>query len=213
MVIFSDMIRLLLIALLTAAGNAATVINITTRLADVPAGTDLPTTAAKLDALKGVTVISAPDIALKENVEGAIEVAQATAVPGGNAVPLGVKVTVKAKMTEKGNIWLSGLVTDRSRSGGEKDERLETSGFATRELYFSGWTPNQGTVVLRTSPATAKTKKDGRDVAKSRELVIYMTIEKTTVAGPSTQKPTQGKPAAKKETPSKAAPKKMSKKK
>lgn len=172
------MIRLFALALFTTVAHAATVIEISTKLADVPAGTKLPTTTAKLEALKDVTVLSSPKITVTENKDASIEVAQATSVPGGDAVPLGVKITIKANMTKKGNIWFSGLVTDRSRSGSEKGERVETSGFATRELYFSGWTPNGETVILRTSPATSKTTKDGKAVASSRELVIYMTLKK-----------------------------------
>ncbi len=201
--------QLLALAFLTSLANAATVIEITAKLADVPAGTKLPASAEKLDAMKGVTVISAPQITLAENTGGAIEVAEAVAVPGGAAVPLGVTINIRTKLTENGNIWHSGLVTDRSRSGGEKGERLETSGFATRELYFSGWTPDGGTVVLRTSPATAKTTRDGRDVTSSRELVIYMTLKKRSTSAPAAKKATASKPAAK----SKTAPAKTARKK
>ena len=191
-------LSLLFLALgLTASLHAARKIEVSTQLIDVPAGTEAPATAEKLADLKSADLLSAPKLIVAENTAGKIEVSQPATVPGGGAATLGVSVEVKTRMTEKGNIWYSGVITDRSRSGGQKTERVETSSFAVRELYFSGWTTNGGTAVLRSAPATSQVTKNGKAVAQARELLVYMKFQ--TVSEPAA-------PAKKPATPAKKTP-------
>lgn len=180
---------------LAGAAFAAESIEVTSHFADIPAGTEVPGTPDKLAAIKKVNILSGPKVTLLENVAGTVEVVQPTVVPGGGKVSLGVSLSVKTSITEKGNIWFSGNVTDRSHGGGAKTERLETVGFATREWFFSGYTPSGGTVVIRTSPATARTEREGKIVTATRELVVYLHLKKGSPppvakkAGPSGKKP------------------------
>ena len=145
---------------------------------DLPAGTEPPATPDKLTKIKGASILSSPSITATENDPGTVEITQDTAVPGGGQVPLGLTLTVKTTITERGSIWFSGNLRDRSRGGGEKTEKLETVGFATREWYFSGYTSDGGTVVIRTSPATSQALKEGKTVTVSRELVAYLKFDK-----------------------------------
>lgn len=185
------------VLILAATLQAAQKIEVAAQIADVAAGTELPATAGKLADLKNTDLLAAPRLLVEEGVAGKIEVAQATAVPGGGATALGMTVEVKTRLTEKGNIWFSGVITDRSRSGAQKTERLEVSGFATRELYFSGWTADGGTALLRTAPATAQVIRNGKAVAQSRELVVYLSFHKVNDQGGSAPAPTQPSSAKK----------------
>ena len=168
---------LLLLALATSL-QAARQIEITVNFADVPADTEVPPTPDTLSKVKTANLLSSPRILVAENALGKIEVVQETPVPGARQVGLGVTLEVKASITEKGNIWFSGQITDRSRGGGQKTERLETVGFATREWYFSGWTSNQGTVIIRTTPVTSQVVREGKTIQSSRELIVYLQFSK-----------------------------------
>jgi hypothetical protein len=166
------------LALVLEQGTEAAQIAISASFADLPAGTEAPATPDKLTKVKGASILSSPRITVTENDPGAVEITQDTAVPGGGQVPLGLTLSVKTSVTERGSIWFSGNLRDRSRGGGEKTEKLETVGFATREWYFSGYTNDGGTVVIRTSPATSQTVKEGKTVTVTRELVAYLKFEK-----------------------------------
>jgi hypothetical protein len=183
-----------MLMLLAGAVPAAQQVTVSAWFADVPGGAEVPATVAKLEKVKGITLLSSPKITVLENIAGTIDIEQNTAVPGGGQVPLGVSLTVKTSVTEKGNIWFSGNLRDRSRGGGEKTERLETVGFVTREWYFSGYTPNAGTVVVRTVPATARVSQDGKVTTTTRELVVYLQFEKLVAKSqPPASKPTSSK--------------------
>jgi hypothetical protein len=181
------------------SSSAAEQIGVSAQFADFPAGADVPAGPEKVAKVKGANILSSPRIILAENVPGTIEVSQETPVPGGIQVSLGVTLSIKTSVTDRGSIWFSGNLRDRSRGGGEKSERLETVGFATREWYFSGYTEPGGTVVIRTAPATAQTTRDGKTVTSSRELVAYLKFDK--IAPPPVKKPA---PAAK--TPARKPP-------
>ena len=170
--------RSLLFLLGFAGPVLAAEIQVTAHFADVPGGVEVPLTPEKLATAKGTTLLSSPQIIVEENVAGQIEITQDTPVPGGGSVPLGVRLEVKTSITEKGNIWFSGNLSDRSRGGGQKTEKLETAGFATREWYFSGYTPNDAIVLVRTTPASARVEKDGKTVTTLRELVVYLKFKK-----------------------------------
>ena len=189
---------ILALFMLSVVAQAASQVAITTHLADLPAGGEVPATAEKVGKLKGATVLSSPKIVVLENVAGSVDVQQDTPVPGGGQVPLGVSLTIKTSITERGSIWFSGNLRDRSRGGGEKTEKLETVGFATREWYFSGYTSDGGTVVIRTAPATSQVMREGKTVTSSRELVAYLKFDKVAAAAP-VKKATAG-PATKKKT-------------
>jgi hypothetical protein len=199
--------RFLIILLALAASlRAARQIEITANFADVPAGTEVPATPDKLAKVKNANLFSSPRIVVAENAPGEIDVVQDTPVPGAKQVGLGVRLEVKASITEKGNIWFSGQITDRSRGGGQKTERLETVGFATREWYFSGWTANEGTVIIRTTPVTSQVIREGKTVESSRELLVYLHFKKSGASGTESKKPSTGsKPAPKKSAPAKSS--------
>lgn len=173
--------------------QAAQQIEVTAHFADVPAGAEVPNSPSELSGKKEINLLSSPRILVTENVAGEIEIVQETPVPGGAQVPLGVSLNVKTYVTEKGNIWFSGNLTDRSRGGGEKSERLETAGFATREWYFSGWTPNAGTALIRTAPVSTQVVREGKTITKSRELVVYLTFKKSAPPPSAAKKPTTTK--------------------
>lgn len=179
--------------ILGVAAQAASQVSITTHFADLPAGGEVPTTVEKLSKTKGATVLSSPSITVMENVAGTVDVVQDTPVPGGGQVSLGVSLTVKTSITERGSIWFSGNLRDRSRGGGEKTEKLETVGFATREWYFSGYTSDGGTVVIRTAPATSQVVREGKTVTSSRELVAYVKFEKIALKAPEKKPATTSK--------------------
>ena len=191
---------------LAASLQAARQIEITANFADVPADTEVPAIPDKLSKVKGANLLSSPRILVAENAPGQIDVVQETPVPGARQVGLGVKLEVKASVTEKGNIWFSGQLTDRSRGGGQKTERLETAGFATREWYFSGWTTNEGTVIIRTTPVTSQVVREGKSVESSRELVVYLQLKMVGTSTTESKKPsTTSKPAPKKPTSTKSS--------
>ena len=191
---------------LAASLQAARQIEITANFADVPADTEVPAIPDKLSKVKGANLLSSPRILVAENAPGQIDVVQETPVPGARQVGLGVKLEVKASVTEKGNIWFSGQLTDRSRGGGQKTERIETAGFATREWYFSGWTTNEGTVIIRTTPVTSQVVREGKSVESSRELVVYLQLKMVGTSTTESKKPsTTSKPAPKKPTSTKSS--------
>jgi type II secretory pathway component HofQ len=191
--------------------HAVQQIEVTSAFIDVPAGTEAPATPDKLGANKNADLLSAPRLIVAENKAGKIEVTQATPVPGGGSANLGLSVEVKTSVTEKGNIWFSGVITDRSRGGAQKTEKLETSSFAARELYFSGWTTNGGTAQLRTAAATTQVMKNDKPVVQSRELLVYLTFHKVNAEGERIAKPEKEAPT--KKNPVKKAPAKPAKKK
>jgi hypothetical protein len=170
--------------------SAAQQVGISASFADLPAGSDAPATPDKLSKVKGASILSSPRITALENTPGTVEITQDTQVPGGGQVALGVTLTVKTSVTERGSIWFSGNLRDRSRGGGEKTEKLETVGFATREWYFSGYTNDGGTVVIRTAPATSQSVKEGKTVSTSRELVAYLKFDKIAEKPAPTKKST-----------------------
>ena len=192
----SSAIRFLAIGFVWAAAaagaGAAQEIAVSAQFADFPAGRDVPSSPEKVAKVKGANILSSPRITVAENVPGTIEITQEAPVPGGVQVSLGVTLSIKSSITERGSIWFSGNLRDRSRGGGEKTERLETVGFATREWYFSGYTEPGGTVVIRTAPATSQSTREGKTVTSSRELVAYLKFDKITP--PPAKKPA---PAAK----------------
>lgn len=191
----------LVLLFLGVAAQAASRVNVTTHFADLPAGGEVPATVERLSKTKGATVLSSPTITVMENVAGTVDVVQDTPVPGGGQVSLGVSLTVKTSITERGSIWFSGNIRDRSRGGGEKTEKLETVGFATREWYFSGYTNDGGTVVIRTAPAMSQVIREGKTVTSSRELVAYVKFEKIAEKAPERKPATSGKtPTTKKAT-------------
>lgn len=197
-------IRLLAILLACTLGaQAAQQIGISATFADLPAADDVPATPDKVAKVKGANILSSPRVVVAENEPGTVEVAQETPVPGGGQVSLGVTLSVKTSVTERGSIWFSGNLRDRSRGGGEKTEKLETVGFVAREWYFSGYTADGGTVVIRTAPATSQSIKDGKTVTTTRELVAYLKLDKIV------EKPVAKKPA----TPPKGTAKKTTTKK
>ena len=187
----------------SASLQAAQQIGITAHFADLPASEEVPATPDKLAKVKGANLLSSPRIVVLENVSGNIEVSQAAAVPGGGQVNLGVTLTVKTSITERGSIWFSGNLLDRSRGGGEKTERLETVGFVAREWYFSGYTPDGGTVVIRTSPATSQALREGKTVTSTRELVAYLKFEKVQAKAPAKKSTGPAKKTSAKSTPTK----------
>jgi hypothetical protein len=190
-----------LLAVVMVFSNAAwgaQQIEVTAHFADVPGGVEVPATMDKLAKLKGTNLLSSPKIIVAENVPGDIEIVQDTPVPGATQVEIGVSLQVKASVTEKGNIWFSGRMTDRSRGGGQKTERLETAGFATREWYFSGWTPNAGTVLIRTTPVTAQVMREGKTVESTRELVVFLEFKKQSSKPATTTKKAPSKTGMKK---------------
>jgi hypothetical protein len=199
--------RFLIILLALASSlHAARQIEVTATFADIPAGAEVPATIDRLSKVKNANLLNSPRILVVENAPGKIEIVQETDVPGAKKVGLGVTLDVKASITEKGNIWFSGQITDRSRGGGQKTERLETAGFATREWYFSGWTLNEGTVLIRTAPVTSQVVREGKTIESSRELVVYLQFKKVGASASASKKSsTTSKPAAKKPTPTKSS--------
>ena len=196
--LIANMRFLLLLLVLATSLQAARQIEITANFADVPADTEVPATPDKLSKVKSANLLSSPRILVAENALGKFEVVQETPVPGARQVGLGVTLEVKASITEKGNIWFSGQITDRSRGGGQKTERLETVGFATREWYFSGWTSNQGTVIIRTTPVTSQVVREGKTIQSSRELIVYLQFSKVGGSAVETKKTSTNSQAASK---------------
>ena len=194
---------LLLSLALSCFTQAAQQIEVSAHFADVPAGAEVPSAPARLGETKEVNLLSSPRILVAEKIPGEIEIVQETPVPGGGQVALGVTLSVKTYVTEKGNIWFSGNLTDRSRGGGEKSERLETAGFATREWYFSGWTPNGGTALVRTTPVSSQVVREGKTITRSRELVVYLTFKKIAPPPSTTKKSTSTKKTGTSKTPPK----------
>ena len=169
---------LIVLVLAVEQSAEAAKVAINASFADLPAGTEPPATPDKVTKVKDASILSSPSITATENDPSTVEITQDTAVPGGGQVPLGLTLTVKTSITERGSIWFSGNLRDRSRGGGAKTEKLETVGFATREWYFSGYTNDGGTVVIRTAPATSQTLKEGKTVTATRELVAYLKFDK-----------------------------------
>jgi len=197
--------------LITCYASAATTIEVVAKLADIPAGMEVPPTAAKLDQIKGVDVLSAPSAVTSPGKSATIEVTQQEIVPGADAVALGVAINVTPTLGEK-TIHFTGKATDRASHGKRSDGGVNTVEFATREIYFEGSTTNGGTVIIHTAPVTSKTSKDGKVTTKSRELVIYLTFTKrTTEEAPA--KKTAAKSPAKSSTTAKTKSAPSSKKK
>ncbi len=165
--------------LLTCYASAATTIEVVAKLADIPAGMEVPASAAKLDQIKGVDVLSAPHVITTPGKCASIEVTQPETVPGAGNVALGVAINVTPTIGEK-TIHFTGKATDRASHGKRSDGGVNTVEFATREIYFEGGTTSGGTVVIHTAPLTSRTAKEDKVVTKSRELVIYLTFTKRT---------------------------------
>ncbi len=174
--------------LITCSASAATTIEVVAKLADIPAGMEVPATAAKLDQIKGVDVLSAPSAVTSPGKSANIEVTQQEIVPGADAVALGVAINVTPTLGEK-TIHFTGKATDRASHGKRSDGGVNTVEFATREVYFEGNTTSGGTVIIHTAPVTSKTTKDDKVQTKSRELVIYLTFTKRTTDETPTKKP------------------------
>lgn len=168
--------KLPILALLLACctAHAATNIEVNAKFADVPAGTEIPATAEKLDKLKGIEVLSAPVITTAPGKTATIEVTQDAMVPGAAAVPLGLTLTITPTLGEK-TIHFTGRATDRATHGKRSQGGVNTVEFATRELYFEGSVASGGSVFLHSTPVAAKGEKN---VTKSRELVLFLTLTK-----------------------------------
>jgi hypothetical protein len=190
-----------LIALLFAAtAHSATVIEVSAKFADVPAGLEIPTSAAKLDQLKGVEVLSAPRVTTLPGKTAMVEITQEVMVPGSGAVPIGLTLAVTPTLGEK-TISFTGKAMDRASHGKRSQGSVNTVEFATREIYFEGSTASGGTVLLHTAPVTTKTTTNNKTVTKQRELVVYLTFTKKVIE--------EKKPVAPvKKTAPKATPKK-----
>jgi hypothetical protein len=205
----TPVIKVLCLALsLAVSARAATTIEVLAKFADVPAGTEIPATAEKLDKLKGIDVLSSPSVTTTPGRAATVEVTQDAMVPGAPAVPIGLTLSVTPTLGEK-SIHFTGKATDRAAHGKRSDDRVNTVEFATRELYFEGNVASGETVLLHSSAVSAKGEKN---VAKTRELVVFLkftkhvieeapakktpstTIKKAVPAKPSTP----AKPAAKK---------------
>ncbi len=169
------MIKTLCLALLlTVSVRAATTIEVVAKFADVPAGTEIPSTAEKLDKLKGIEVLSSPSVTTQPGRAATIEVTQDTMVPGAPSVPLGLTLSVTPTIGEK-SIHFTGKATDRAAHGKRSDDRVNTVEFATREMYFEGNVSSGETVILHSSAVAAKGEKN---IAKSRELVVFLKFVK-----------------------------------
>lgn len=180
--------------LLVCDASAATTIEVVAKLADIPAGMEIPASAAKLDQIKGVDVLSAPRVITTPGKSASIEVTQQEIVPGADAVALGVAINVTPTIGEK-TIRFTGKATDRAAHGKRSDGGVNTVEFATREIFFEGSTTNGGTVIIHTAPVTSRTTKDGNVQTKSRELVIYITFTKRTADEAPAKKPAAKSPA------------------
>src|SRR5262245_59838141 len=135
----APMKHLCLALLLACTAPAATTIEVAAKFADVPAGTEIPATAEKLDKLKGVEVLSSPRVVTPPGKAASIEITQDAMVPGSAAVPLGLTLSVTPTLGEK-TIHFTGKATDRAAHGKRSDDSLNTVEFATREIYFEGST-------------------------------------------------------------------------
>lgn len=185
--------------LLICHAGAATTIEVVAKLADIPAGMEVPASAAKLDQIKGVDVLTAPRVITSPGRSAAIEVTQQEMVPGADTVALGVAIHVTPTIGEK-TIHFTGKATDRASHGKRSNGGVNTVEFATREIYFEGNTTSGGTVIIHTAPVTSKAAKEDKVVTKSRELVIYLTFTKRTTGDAPAKKPaakSPSKPAAK----------------
>lgn len=180
--------------LFTCTASAATTIEVVAKLADIPAGMEVPASAAKLEQIKGVDVLSAPGALTSPGKSTTIEVTQQEIVPGADAVALGVAINVTPTIGEK-TIHFTGKATDRASHGKRSAGGVNTVEFATREIYFEGSTTNGGTVIIHTAPVTSKTTKDDKVQTKSRELVIYLTFTKRTTDEAPAKKPAAKSPA------------------
>ncbi len=169
------------------------------KIADVTTGTEIPASPEKLDKLKGVEVLSAPTVLTASGETATIEITQETVAPDGSTVPLGLALSIRPTVTEKG-IAFTGKATDRAKHGGRSDGGINAVEFATREIYFSGSTPNGGTAVLHTAPVISRTTKGEKTQNASKELVVYLTFTKHISADASKKNSV----AAKKKNPVKA---------
>jgi len=193
-------IKVLCLALsLAACAHATTTIEVLAKFADVPAGTEIPATAEKLDKLKGIDVLSAPSVTTAPGRAASVEVTQDAMVPGSQSVPLGLTLSVTPTIGEK-SIHFTGKATDRAAHGKRSDDHVNTVEFATRELYFEGNVGSGETVLLHSSAVAAKGEKN---IAKSRELVIFLKFTKHVTEEAPAKKSTTSTPA-KKPAPAKA---------
>ncbi len=178
---------LCLALLLTASAHAATTIEVLAKFADVPAGTEIPATAEKLDKLKGIDVLSSPSVTTTPGKAATIEVTQEAMVPGSPAVPLGLTLSVTPTLGEK-MIHFSGRATDRAAHGKHSDDHVNTVEFATRELFFEGNVTSGSTIILHSAPVAATGEKN---VSKTRELIVFLKFTKhTTEEAPTKKAPT-----------------------
>ena len=176
---------------------AATTIEITAKIADVAAGTEIPAKPELLAKTKGVNVLSAPRVITNPGQAATIEVTQNVAAPDSSEVPLGVSLSIKPTLTEKGGIAFTGSATDRFKHGQRDGETLTILSCVAREMYFKGSTTSGATVLLKGgAPTSASAKKEGAPQTQGRELVIYLSFKKITPE--SDKKPeTKKKPEAK----------------
>jgi hypothetical protein len=161
---------LCLVLFFACSARAATSIEVDAKFADVPAGTEIPATAEKLDKLKGIEVLSSPQVITVPGRSATIEITQEAMVPGAQAVPLGLTLTVTPTLGEK-TIHFTGKATDRASHGKRSGTNVNTVEFATRELYFEGSVVSGGTAILHSAPLAAKGEKN---VSKTRELVVFL---------------------------------------
>ncbi len=205
------MIRLLFFCLLPCLAHAATTIVVNAKIADVTTGTEIPASPEKLDKLKGVELLSVPQVVTLPGEMAKIEITQDTIAPDGSTVPLGLSLSIRPTITEKG-IAFTGKATDRAKHGGRSDGGINAVEFATREIHFSGSTRDGGTALLHTAPVMNRTTKEENIQTASRELVVYLTFTKRVTESAPKKKPlaatTKG-PVKKPDAKPKVAPKKL----
>ncbi len=160
--------------------HSATTIEVSAKLADVPVGVEIPSSALKLEKIKGVNLLSAPKVITESGKRGTIEITQPQSTPGGATVPLGVTLDITPTQGEK-SISFTGRVIDRAIGGKRTEDSVSSIEFATREVYFSGTASSGETVLIRTSPAVSKTSGKNSEI-KTRELVVLLTFTKKTTA-------------------------------
>jgi hypothetical protein len=183
------------LSLLVSTSFAAKV-EVSAKFADVPAGTKIPATAAALDKLKGVDVLSAPQATTQSGQAAQIEISQEHTAPDGEAVPLGVTLHITPTLEGK-TVSFTGWASDRAMGGRRTDGAVTQEDFVTRESHFSGSTPVGQSISLRTAPWAGAAGKSA-----SRELVVFLTfraIEEATAKSPvkSIKTTTITKPTAK----------------
>lgn len=182
-----------------AALQADTVIEVAAKLADVPGGTKIPASPAQLAKNKGINLLAATPVSVASGARARIEINQPVTTASGSTVSLGLTLDVLPILAESGNISFTGSALDRARamSGQESTVNLTTMEFATREVYFQGFTKGGESVLIQTAPIESAVKGSKNS---ARQLVIYLTFTKKTVASAKTPAKTPTKSSKTKTT-------------